>query len=92
MTTSGTPAALGTTLIFTATVTAVAPGAGLTTGMVQFQIDGVLVGTPTALNQSGQAAYVTSTLPIGAHTISAVYAGDGSFNASTSTGITQRIQ
>lgn len=92
VTTSGTPAALGTTVIFTATVTAVAPGAGTTTGTVQFQIDGVLVGTPAALNQSGQAAYVTNTLPVGAHTISAIYVGDGSFNASTSADITQRIQ
>ncbi len=44
VTTSGTPANAGTTVIFRATVSAVAPGAGVPTGTVQFRIDGANVG------------------------------------------------
>jgi hypothetical protein len=92
VTTSGSPAPQGTTVVFTATVVAVAPGAGTATGTVQFRIDGFDVGAPVALNSSGQAAYATSTMPVGSHTVAAVYAGDGNFNPSTSANITQRIR
>ena len=92
VTTSGSPAPRGTTVVFTAAVTAVAPGAGSATGAVQFRVDGVnVVGGLVQLNNSGQAAFATSTLTPGRHTVSAVYAGNGSFNASTSANITQRI-
>jgi Bacterial Ig-like domain (group 3) len=90
--TSGSPVPLGTTVVFTATVMAIAPGAGLATGSVQFRIDGVDVGAPVSLNSSGQAAFAISTLTVGRHTVSAVYGGDGNFNTSTSGTITQRIQ
>ncbi len=92
VTSSGSPAAPGTTVVFTATVTAVPPGAGTPSGTVQFRIDGVNVGAPAALNASGQAAYATSTISLGRHTVSAVYIGDGNFNTSTSSGINQRIR
>jgi hypothetical protein len=91
VTTSGSPALRGTTVIFTATVSAVAPGVGTPTGTVQFRIDGVNVGSPLALNSSRQAAYSTSTLTVGLHTVSAVYSGDSGFNASTSANRNQRI-
>jgi hypothetical protein len=89
--TSGTPAVRGTTVVLTATVTAVAPGAGTRTGTVQFRVDGLNVGNPVALNPSGQAALAISTLTPGRHTVSAVYSGDGNFTTSTSPNITQRI-
>ena len=79
-------------VVFTATVTAVAPGTGTPAGTVQFRIDGANVGAPTTLNSSGQAAYPISTLAIGAHTVTAVYGGDTGYNASTSAAITQRIR
>ncbi len=88
---SGSPAVRGSTVVFTATVTAVAPGAGLPTGTIQFRIDGISVGFPVGLNASGQAAYVTSTMAVGRHTVSAVYSGDGNFTARTSGNISQRI-
>jgi len=44
------------------------------------------------LNASGQATMTTNTLTVGQHTVSAVYSGDGNFNVSTSTSITQRIR
>jgi hypothetical protein len=79
-------------VVFTATVTAVAPGTGTPAGTIQFRIDGVNTGSPAALNPSGQAAYATSTLPVGRHTVSALYTGDTGFNTSTSTTITQRVR
>ncbi len=90
--TSGTPANVGTNVVFTATVTAVAPGIGLPAGSVQFVIDNVSVGGPVTVNPSGEAAFAISTLPIGLHTVRAIYAGNGNFNASTSANINQRIR
>jgi hypothetical protein len=69
VTTSGSPANFGSTVTFTATVSAVAPGAGVPTGTVQFRIDGVNVGVPTNL-VGGQAQYTTNTLAVGLHTAS----------------------
>jgi large repetitive protein len=88
---SGSPVVRNTTVVFIATVTARGSGTGTPTGTVQFRIDGVNTGATVSLNTSGQATYSTSTLSVGRHTISAVYAGNGSFNASTSGNITQRI-
>jgi FtsP/CotA-like multicopper oxidase with cupredoxin domain len=89
---SGSPATRGATVVFTATVTARAPGAGIPAGTVQFRVDGVNSGPALTLNPSGQAAYATSTLPVGRHTVSAVYAGNVSFLTSTSATIAQRIR
>ena len=68
------------------------PGLGTPTGKVQFRIDGVNAGPLLDLNPSGQAAYSTSTLPVGLHTVSAVYSGDPGFNTSTSANRNQRIR
>jgi hypothetical protein len=92
VTTSGSPAARGATVVLTATLAAVLPGAGVPSGTVQFRLDGVAVGAPAALNSSGQAAFATSSLTVGRHTVAAAYSGDGNFNASTSGNITQRIR
>ncbi len=90
VTSSGSPAGVGTTVTFTATVSAVAPGVGTPTGTVQFVIDGASVASLT-LNGSGVASYPTNTLPVGRHTVSAVYSGDAGFNPRTSATINQRI-
>ncbi|WP_283498256.1 Ig-like domain repeat protein [Cryobacterium sp. PH29-G1] len=91
VTSSGLTAARGATVVFTATVTAAAPATGVPAGSVQFRIDGVDAGGPVALNPSGQAAYATSALTAGRHTVIAVYSGSNDFAASTSRGIRQRI-
>jgi hypothetical protein len=91
VTSSGLTAARGVTVVFTATVTAAAPATGVPTGSVQFRIDGVDAGGPVALNPSGQAAYATSALPVGRHTVIAVYSGSNDFTVSTSRSISQRI-
>ena len=49
------------------------------------------LGTGT-LNGAGVATFTTSTLSVGHHTITAVYGGDASFNASTSNTVDQVVQ
>ncbi|HET7568664.1 MAG TPA: Ig-like domain-containing protein [Gaiellaceae bacterium] len=80
VTTSGSPAARGSAVTFTATVSG---GGGTPTGSVQF-LDGTTpLGDPVALGASGVAALTTSALAVGSHTISAVYGGDSVFATSS---------
>jgi uncharacterized repeat protein (TIGR03803 family) len=88
VTTSNASITQGQPVTFTATVTP-ASGSG-ETGTVQFQVDGASVGSPVALT-GNTAAYTTSTLAGGTHSIVAVYTGDNSFAGSTSPVLTQKI-
>ena len=74
----------------TVTVTADAPGSGTPTGTVTLMEGGSTVATCT-LDAYGDAAFVTTSLSVGNHTIIAVYGGDGNFFASTSSPITQTV-
>jgi sugar lactone lactonase YvrE len=56
---------------------------GVPTGTVTFMDGGNTLGS-VALNSSGVAAYTTSSLALGAHTITAQYLGDANDAASTS--------
>ncbi|MCX6896375.1 MAG: Ig-like domain repeat protein [Verrucomicrobia bacterium] len=77
------PALPGSNVTFTATVSAVAPGGGTPTGIVQFMVDGVNAGTPVTLS-GGQASYSTSVLAHGNRGITAEFACDtANYNAST---------
>ncbi|MFI5372708.1 MAG: Ig-like domain repeat protein, partial [Candidatus Eisenbacteria bacterium] len=69
---SANPSLVGQSVTFTATVGAVAPGAGTPGGSVQFKIDGADAGSPVALS-GGSAIYATSALTAGSHTVAAVY-------------------
>jgi PKD repeat protein len=80
---SPNPSAFSTPATFTATITANAPGAGTATGNVTFTIDASTIVVPVDAN--GRAAYVTTTLSIGAHSAAAAYGGDVSFNPSNGT-------
>ena len=75
------PARPGQSVSLTCALSAVAPGAGLPTGTVQFRIDGT--NTASASVSGGTATYGTSTLPVGTHTVVAEYAGDGNFTGTT---------
>jgi hypothetical protein len=80
VTPSPNPAAYGTPVTLTATVT----GSGLTpTGAIIFN-DGVKQLGSGTLNSSGVATFLSSTLVIGTHTITASYGGDTSYKAVTS--------
>jgi hypothetical protein len=69
---------LGQSVSFTATVAVQAPGAGSPTGTVQFQLDGINLGSPVPL-VNGKAVLTTSSLPVGTHTVTAAYGGDSNF-------------
>jgi hypothetical protein len=84
------PSTPGQSVTFTVTVTAVAPGVGIPTGTVTFLDGATPIGTAT-LNGSGVGSFSTSTLTVGTHPITASYAGDGNFNASTSNTVNQVV-
>jgi hypothetical protein len=74
----------GQSVVFTATVAAVAPGAGVPTGTVTF-LDGNTVLATVPLDATGQARVRIRFRTAGTHTIRAVYNGDGNFAASAQT-------
>lgn len=77
--TSSNPAAVAREpLTYTATVTAVGPGAGTPTGAVQFYVDGDPLGAPVTL-AGGSATSPVTHLTAGSHQITADYQGDANF-------------
>jgi hypothetical protein len=80
---SANPSIINQAVTFTATVSAVAPGAGAPTGTVTFSDGATSLGSASLVN--GQATLTTSTLAVGSHSITASYGGDGNFNSSSST-------
>jgi len=82
------PSVFGQSVTFTATVTP--GGAGTPTGTVTFMDGAATLGTGT-LNGGGTATFGTSSLALGAHSITAVYGGDASFQGSTSTALAQTV-
>jgi sugar lactone lactonase YvrE len=85
------PAGLGASVIFTASVTSTG---GTPTGTVNF-FDGATPLGPGTLTATGassaSATFNTSTLTVGTHPITAVYAGDSFDATSTSTSLSQVI-
>jgi hypothetical protein len=79
VTSSRNPSVFGQSVTFTARVTPVAA-----TGSVQFFLDGAAVGGPVALDATGRARLVTSTLVPGAHTVSVSYGGNVNYLTSSS--------
>jgi hypothetical protein len=80
------PAAYGATVICTATVSGSSP---TPTGTVTFYDGSTALGT--AALSSGVATYSTSTLSVGSHTITAVYAGTAPYATSTSNAVDEII-
>lgn len=83
------PSKFGQSVTFTASVSATSPGSGTPTGTVTFRNGATTIGTGTL--SGGVATFVTSSLPVGSYSITAVYAGDTGFNTSTSTVLTQVV-
>lgn len=90
LTASPNPSNSGQSVTLTATVTAVAPGAGAPSGTVTFLDGTTTLGTGT-LNSAGTAAFSTSSLSSGSHSLTASYGGDVNFTASTSTVVSQMV-
>jgi sugar lactone lactonase YvrE len=72
---------------FTATVTS---STATPTGNVVFADSGVSIGQ-AQLNAQGVASFTTSLLTVGSHSVTAAYAGDGSYTASTSAALPHTI-
>ena len=88
---SANPSLSGEPVTFTATVANASGAGGTPTGAVQFLVDGSSAGS-SPLNAAGMATYTTSMLGIGSHTVTAIYAGDGAFLASTPTSLQQMVK
>jgi hypothetical protein len=82
-------AVVGQKVSFTATVTAVAPGAGTPAGTVTFFDGNNTLGT-VAVGTGGKATFMTSFSTTGSHAIKAVYNGDGDFAGSSRT-VTEQV-
>jgi beta-glucosidase len=68
---------------YSATVTAVAPGAGIPTGTVQFKMDGTNLGAPATLVGGTATLHVNWILPTGNHVVRAVFLGSSNWLTST---------
>jgi len=89
LTPSANPQLVGRAVTFTAAVDATT-GTATPTGNVAFTIDSALVATKP-LNSAGNATYTTSSLAVGAHAVSAAYAGAAAFAPSSSAKLTETI-
>ena len=83
---SAVSAFASTSVTFTATI---ASSSGSPTGAVTFFDAGNQLGTATL--SGGKAAYTTSSLTAGAHSITAAYSGDSNFAAVTSAVLTETV-
>ncbi len=90
LTSSTNPSVFGQATLLTATVAAVAPGAGTPTGSVAFYDGATLLGSGT-LNAGGVATLSTAAIAAGSRSLTAQYAGDSNFLASISSAITQTV-
>ena len=87
---SGTePSVFGQPVTWTATVNAMAPGAGTPSGTVTFSDGATVLGSNPLV--AGQTTFSSATLSVGTHTITASYGGGPSFNSTTSPAITQTV-
>ncbi len=73
------PSTFGQSVTYTVNVTAAGGASGTPTGTVTLLVDGSLVGGTTQTLSSGQATITVSTIPGGAHQVSARYSGDALF-------------
>jgi hypothetical protein len=80
------PSTYGVAVTFTATVTS---SGGTPSGTVTFKDGAATLGTGTL--SGGITKLATSTLAGGSHSITALYAGSGNFNGSTSAALTQTV-
>jgi hypothetical protein len=88
LTSSPNPSTPGEPVTFTATVTSAA-GAPPDGETVSFNQGKTVLGTGTL--SGGTATFTTSTLKVGSHTVTAVYAGDTNFETSKSKAVKQVV-
>jgi hypothetical protein len=89
---SANPSTPGQSVTFTATITGTG-SAATPTGTVTFKDNGTAIGNPVTVSTAGGVTTAAATETItttGAHTITAVYSGDGTFAASNAS-LTQNV-
>jgi len=84
LTTDPNPSFLGEWITMTVTVSAIPPGAGTPTGLVQVFDNGEPFDIPAGLGAEGIVILRTQLLSAGDHHLTVTYLGDGNFNTSTS--------
>jgi Bacterial Ig-like domain (group 3) len=89
VTSAPNPSQPGQSVTFTAVVAATSPAAGTPTGTVTFKDGASTLGGGSLSGNS--ATFATAALALGAHSITAVYGGDGNFASSTSPTFTQAV-
>jgi streptogramin lyase len=91
-TTTESPASavVGQPVVLTATVSDVAPSAGVASGTVSFYEGSHLLGTGR-LNAANTGQFTAASMPLGTHQIVAVYGGDKNNNGSSSAAATITI-
>jgi hypothetical protein len=88
---SSNPVGTGIPVTFTATVSPVAPGAGIRTGTVTFSRGGTPICSNVAINVSGQATCNMTFTIAGNYNITVQYSGDSNFTASVSPTLVQMV-
>lgn len=90
LTSSHNPSVLGDSVTLTAALSPYSTGSNTTDGeTIAFAIDGVAQGTGTL--SSGVATLTTTAIPVGTYALTASYAGDASFSASTSNAVSETV-
>lgn len=89
LTSSTNPSTWGTSVTFTATLSAIG-GGSIPTGTIQFKDGAANLGGVIPM-VGGIATYTTATLVTGTHPITAVYSGDTNYNSSTSSTVSQVV-
>jgi hypothetical protein len=90
VTAAPSPATVGGTITFTATVTTT-PAGGAPTGAVNFLANGTIALGTASVDATGKASVTNATLAAGSYQITAVYAGDADDAGSTSAAITEVV-
>src|SRR5262249_41615770 len=80
----------GQAVTFTATVAAVAPGAGVPTGTVTFRFGNTVMGS-AALTGNARAIFTFTGLPAGLHSITVVFMGETRYAGSVSALVNYRL-
>lgn len=90
LTSSANPAVLAQSVTFTASVSPSSPSSNTPTGTIAFSDGSTTLASEPVTND--QATFSTSSLAVGAHSITASYSGDSNFLASTSAALNQSVQ
>jgi adhesin/invasin len=92
LTSSPNPSVTGHPVTLSATVNAVTPPVGTPSGTVTFLDGATTIGSAALAGNPAQATLSTTSLATGTHNLTASYAGDGTYQASTSGTVAQDVK